>query len=317
MFTPEMFLEVNSKIVEEMAPFGLRTAIRAAALNITRITRYGKENPEIVMAGVHSCFNVAAKQPLPPFAAKVRDLDAEVRNDDVKEILDRWAVASQEFDTPSQEIKLAFGSMLALELVAALVREPRELQIVREILKMEMEQHFASQLTFTGEALLSYVDREAAELWALYPDAPTTDLSPLAFAAMTILSRITKHAHGGRPNIQYINEVVVSIELLARGLMSTARTRSGGFLKDSVDGNDVNAAINHWSGRVSNLPDIDTVTTLSAFAIEALAAIAARVHQADRDMLFAQIPAHMIGDTDFVVVAVIGEDADDDAESRR
>ena len=312
MFTPEMFLEVNSKIVEEMPPFGLRTAIRAAALNITRITRYGKENPEIVMAGVHSCFNVAAKQPLPPFAAKVRDLDAEVRNDDVKEILDRWAVASQEFDTPSQDIKLAFGSMLALELVAALVREPRELQIVREILKMEMAQHFASQLTFTGEALLSYVDREAAELWALYPDAPTTDLSPLGFAALTILSRITQHAHSGRINAEYVNEVAVSVELLCKGL-ATKRTALGGVLKDQVDGNDVNDAIRYWSERVQKVPRIDVATTLSAFAIEALAAIGARLSPEDRGKLFAQIPAHTFGEAEFVVVMEIDSGVANDA----
>jgi hypothetical protein len=312
MFTPEMFLEVNSKIVEEMPPFGLRTAIRAAALNITRITKYSKENPEIVMSGVQACFGVAAKQPLPPFAAKVRNLDTTIRHDDVKEILDRWADASQAFDTPSHEVKLAYGSMLALELVAALVREPRELQIVREILKMEMEQHFASQLTYTGESLMGYIDREAAELWARYPDAPTTDLSPLAFAALTILSRITQHAHSGRPNMQYINEVAVSIELLCKGL-ATKREAVGGVLKDQVDGSDVNAAIRYWSDKVSKLPNIDTATTLSAFAIEALAAIGARLSPEDRGMLFAQIPAHMIGDTEFVVVAVIGGDADNDA----
>lgn len=305
MFTPQMFLDVNSKIVEEMAPFGIRTALRAAAINIVRITRYSGEDANHIMEGVIACFGPAAKQPRPDFAAKVRGLDAEIRNDDVKEIINRWAAASNEFNSPALDVKLAFGSMLALELAASLVRHPREVQIVREILKMEMEAQFAQQLTYTGEPLLDYVRRENAALLAGYPETAATDLAPLALAALTILSRITQHSTAG-VNMNYVEQVAVSIELLVRGYR-TARKEVGGMLRDVVESAPVNAAIGHWSAAVSTFPIIEVAQTLSAFAIETLALIGGRLSDDDCRKLLDQVPAHMIGGGEVVVTIDIGD----------
>lgn len=286
--TPSQIAAWNAEALASVPGASWRTQIDAAGILIVRIALSGQEDPAYVLEAVPGMFQVAFESPQPEYAKGLRGvLHEKSQVVSVKTLLDAWwKIIDREFNV--RQHQMALGTMLGIELAASLTRDRFQGRAIRDLLGMTMLEFFNSQLTHDRKPLAEVAGVMSAAALSGKPSHPQTDLSPQAFAAITVLARLIHM--DGTPNYPQALHTLSAIEARARHYHGQGFY---GCLNDYVDTTEVNDILTQWREQLNSHPLVDHGTMLSALAIDVLARILPRLVEAEKDLLLGQIAVYV------------------------
>jgi len=287
--TPEQLNAWNAETLAASPDASWRTLIDAAAIMIVRIAVSGEEDPNYVNHVVTAhLFPAAFGQPQPEFSKhRIGDLHTKSHAPTVKAVLDSWwTIIIREYQ--QREHQMAAGTMLGLEMVAALTRDRFQGKAICDLLSMTITEFANTQMTYDRRTLADAAHDMSTEALSSYVSHPQTDLTAPAFAAVSVLTRCVG-LQGGAD----IGKASQTLSAIDRRCKRYAEEGLYGCIKEQVEGDEVNAVLDKWRIQVEAAPLLDHATILSSLAIDVLARIIPRLVLAERDVLIQQVAAYI------------------------